>query len=312
MLYGVSFQQFRHFDITDQRGASDAVSYIKMSHGDFDVKSTHRYRFVIPLLVELSRSIVDPSAQESSRRDLHCFYLINFLMMAATSFLFFYLLRSIGFCDVLALIGISIFISSRATILATGTPLIDSFYYLSIVCVLLGILSGRIDWLVWAYPVLILSKETIIPILLLPLLTHWQHRWKLFISIGISALVVVVSRQYISQLVTSANQSTLSEIIARHAARIESNLGNLFTIRGLHDLQNGFSFFLLLGIAGFAINHRYRRYSIPKSIFLMIPLTLMYGLLSRDFGRMLFASSFIVIPYALICIEHVFATKQSD
>jgi hypothetical protein len=231
---------------------------------------------------------------------------------AATCFLFFYLLRSFGFCDVLALLGISIFISSRITIISTGTPLVDSFYYLSIVCVLLGIMSGRIDRLVWAYPVLALSKETIIPILLLPLLTHWQHRWKLFFSIGISAIVVAVSRQYIFQYVASTDQATLSEIIVDHATRIGGSLRYLITIRGLHDLQNGFSFFLVLGIVGYFINHRYECHKIPRSIVLIVPLTLFYGLMSRNLGRMLFASSFVVIPFALICIEFVFVRKESN
>ena len=58
--YGVSFQQFLHYDWNSPRGLSDSSSYLAMSNGDYTISSGHRYRFIIPLLANFVRSLVQP------------------------------------------------------------------------------------------------------------------------------------------------------------------------------------------------------------------------------------------------------------
>ena len=58
--YGVSFQQFLHFDWADPRGLGDSLSYLAMSNGDSDIASIHRYRIIIPFLADLHRDVIRP------------------------------------------------------------------------------------------------------------------------------------------------------------------------------------------------------------------------------------------------------------
>jgi len=312
VLYGTSFQQYRHFDIESPRGSTDARSYLRMSHGDFNVRAMHRYRFIIPVLVSAIRPAVVLLVGNSSKIDFLAFYLVNFVLMSATAYVFFYLLRSFGFGDTLSYVGICIFLSSRITVQTTGTPLVDSLYYFAIAVVFLGVKNGKITQLILAYPLLILSKATIIPFLMLPLLTHWQHRWKIFVSLALSVTVVALARHYLFQLASPDDQRTFVEAVSKPVTRFASNVARLFTPSGLHSLQCGYSFFLCFGVVGFVLNSRRRLHDIPNAFLLIVPLSLTFSLMSGNIGRMFFTSSFVVIPYALICIEHVLRPDPCD
>ncbi len=58
--YGVSFQQFLHYDWNNPRGLSDSTSYLAMSNGDYTISSGHRYRVIIPFLANIVRNLVQP------------------------------------------------------------------------------------------------------------------------------------------------------------------------------------------------------------------------------------------------------------
>ena len=44
--YSTSYQQFRHYDFSKRMGINDAMSYVKMSNGDYNVSVHHSYRFI--------------------------------------------------------------------------------------------------------------------------------------------------------------------------------------------------------------------------------------------------------------------------
>jgi uncharacterized membrane protein len=80
----------------------------------------------------------------------------------------------------------------------------------------------------------------------------------------------------------------------------------------LHDLQNGYALLLVLAIIGWWLHRKAgpaARHEIPPAFLLVIPLTLVYVLISMNLGRMLFAACFVVIPYALVAIDYVMENR---
>jgi lipopolysaccharide export LptBFGC system permease protein LptF len=86
---------------------------------------------------------------------------------------------------------------------------------------------------------------------------------------------------------------------------VGNHLAGLFSIRGLHDLQSGFSLLLPLAAMGAWWNARHRYHAIPVVVAATVPLALALALLSGNAGRMFFAAFPAVIAYALIAVEHV-------
>ncbi len=81
--YGVSFQQFLHYDWNNPRGLSDSTSYLAMSNGDYTISSGHRYRVIIPFLANIVRNLVQPLIPPEQLHwfggvDAFSFYIINY------------------------------------------------------------------------------------------------------------------------------------------------------------------------------------------------------------------------------------------
>ena len=74
-IYGTTYQQFRYFDLSDPRGANDSVSYIRMSHGDYQVTPVHRYRFMAPALAGALRPLIQTSVRDPGEQDKVSFYI---------------------------------------------------------------------------------------------------------------------------------------------------------------------------------------------------------------------------------------------
>ena len=167
IAYGTTYQQFRHFDFHDPRGADDSRSYVSMAQGNQNVFLYHKYRFIIPSCVKALSSIFSKNDTNSI---ILFFYITNFTISCLTAFVLCLYLERLGFSYIKALIGVTIFLSSRILILATGTPLVDSIYFLSIVLIVYLMVSEHFLVLLLLYPFFIFTKETIIPFMFLPLL----------------------------------------------------------------------------------------------------------------------------------------------
>jgi hypothetical protein len=310
VLYGVTYQQFRHFDVTDPRGYKDALSYIKMSHGDYNVNPIHRYRFVIPVIAEYLRLPLKHFVHSEDTLDTLPFYIINFAFSLTSALLLLELLQCIGFKLWWSILGVIVFMTSRVTIAMTGCPLIDSFFLTSILLILLLTIKGKSGYLALFMPLLALSKETIILFLLLPLFTKIRNSKCYIFSLFVSFGTLYLGR-YVVDRTASIPSPGFIAIVQMHMNTIWFNFTAIFTLGGLHNLLNGFCFFLPFAVAGFYINCRHKIYTIPLFLQLLFPISLFYALLSGNLGRMLFIGFPVVIPYALIFIEFVYQQSSA-
>ena len=320
--YGVSFQQFLHYDWNNPRGLSDSVSYLAMSNGDYTISSGHRYRIIIPFLANIVRNLVQPLIPYEQLHwfggvDAFSFYIVNCFFSSLTGlFLFLFLVR-LKFEPQLSLLGVFIFLGSRITILATGAPIVDSLYFLSIIIIVYFCLTKNTTTLAILTPILILSKETIIPFLLLPFFVKQINR-KLF---GVSLMASLVVFFWVRDIISSwssnhmENNDPFFNVVVNHLnSGFENIIQTYFSIGGWHGIFSTFSIFWIAAAFGVWLSFKKLNsfYQIPNFLFFIIPITFGFTILSSNVGRMLLSSFPIVIPYTLIGINYFFSTKSSD
>jgi len=118
-------------------------------------------------------------------------------------------------------------------------------------------------------------------------------------AIGVAVLVRVA----IDSGLPPTEQSSLAATLLHHARKLGLALQMLSSARALHDLQSPFGLILILAAIGFVKDRRARAPRVPLIYSWLMPIAFGFGLLSRNFRRMFFASAFVVIPYALVGIE---------
>ena len=304
ILYGTTYQQFRFFDLAAPGGAADATYYVRMSQGDFAIDEHHRYRWLTPTIAQLVRPALEHAAPDKDLSVKLSFYLVNFVFSLGACVALFALLQAMGFSIPLSLLGVCAYAGSRITVLVTATPLVDAAYFCAIAALLFLAVARKYRALAVLLPLLVLSKETLLPFLLLPLLTDMRKLPAYGVALPASVLTFIISRRIVDSL-HPANGPGLWETTLEHIGGVPDKFCELLTFRGLHDLQSGFSFLLLLAAIGAWLNARHRYHVIPHAILATIPIGLGYALLSGNFGRMFFAAFPCVIAYALVSIHHV-------
>ena len=312
VLYGVSYDRFRHFDVADPKGASDAPDYVKMSYGNYSVSWSHKYRIVVPLLARGLRSLVAKYISDKNVLDKLPFYGVNFIFMSLCALLLFEFLCHLKFERWLSAFGTVIFLTSRITVLATGTPLVESFYLLSVILIVLLAARNKIKYLAAIMPILILSKEGIYPVAMIPLLTK-KGRSPLYIcSLALSFVLVYFVRRYVNTLPNPAHFVPLSFFSSLLIGMnvILDNIKRLFTFEGIRDLQGSFSFFLLYAILGYFVNRKYHLYNIPGFVLLLVPLSVFFAFINNALGRMLFYGFPALIPFMLVFIKYAHTETQ--
>lgn len=312
LLYGATYQQFRFFTLAAPGGVNDAVEYVKIARGDSSVdrEGPHQYRWITPALARAVEPLAGRLVEGPDAAITLSFYLVNFAFSTATCLMLFALLQGLAFSAPLALLGVAAFASSRATVMATATPLVDAVYFLAVVTVPALVVMKRTAWLALLLPVLALTKETILPFLLLPLLTDLRRSRAYWAALAVAVLVHAVSVQAIDAVFATEGPS-LVQSVREHLPSVGNHLAALFSLRGLQDLQSGFSLLLLLAVVGAWLNARHRSHAIPAVVAATVPLALMLALLSGNTGRMFFAAFPAVIAYALIAVEHVVREGES-
>jgi hypothetical protein len=292
------------------KGSSDANSYIAMSHGNYDVKPIHRYRVIVPFFAGGLQSILATRIADQSEIDKLSFYIINFLISGLTAFLLFLLFKEFGFRYELSLLGVLFFIASRIVILSTATPLVDSLFFLSVASMVLLIEKRNVVLLSLLLPVMIISKETFIPFIFLPLLITQFRKPIYILSLAVSLLTFFALRSILGDVQGTQESSSLIDIVIDHAQNVMRNAALTFTASGLHDWQNGFSFTLILSVLGFRKDNASADKMVPSYLIWIIPLAIIYSLLSGNLGRMLFTAFIPIYGYALIFIDSMTKGKN--
>ncbi len=312
-LYGATYQQFRFFTLANPGGAVDAVEYVKIARGDRDVDLTgpHFHRWVTPAAVRIILPLVDRLTGDPEQSAVLAFYLVNFTFSTVAGVVLFALLRQLGFSIPLSLLGMCAFASSRITVLATATPMVDAAFYCAVAAVLYLTVAGKTVGLAVLLPVLALSKETILPFLLLPALTGLRRSRTYWASLVIAAIAVLVSDRIVDAVYLTHGPS-LADSIAEHLQQIGLSVQDLFTLGGVYDLQSGFSLLLPIAAVGAWLNARHRYHEIPAAVAAALLVALAVALLSGNLGRMFFAAFPAVIAFALIPVEHVARVTESN
>jgi hypothetical protein len=237
--------------------------------------------------------------------------------MGGAAYLFYILLLSIGFRPIFSLIGIFIFMGSRIAIIATATPLVDSYFYFSIALLFFLLYKKPKDntkpnlfALAFLLPIIAISKEVIIPFLFLPYLTRHKGKFVYTLSVVVSLIIVWQMRNWISHFpgrlaLAADSENTLSGIIIGHASNMFFNIKMMLRPSGIHSVLNGFLFFYLIALEGFRLSiFKKVSFRLDLAILLIVPLAIFYMILSGDFGRMFFMTFPVTVPYALVCIKY--------
>ena len=315
--YGVSFQQFLHFDWTDPRGLGDSLSYLAMSNGDADIASIHRYRIIIPFLADLVRDVIRPlvSSDHLHAIDALSFYIVNYFITSLAGLFLYLFLIELKFKPERSLMGVFIFLGSRITILSTGAPMVDSLYYLAIIVIVYFCLTQRSMLLCLLTPLLILTKETTVPFLFLPLLLKKLNRKLILLSLSVSFAILYWVRNVVTAALPNAVNSE-DPILVTIGNHLSSGLENLsqsyFSLTGWHDLFSPFSVFWVIALFGAWLEYKKidTYYEIPRFLFWIIPIAFGFTVLSSNAGRMLHSLFPLVIPYSLIAIDYVMFRKE--
>ncbi len=321
LVYSTSYQQFKSFNSSISVGFNDAISYIRMSRNDYAaVPEVHRYRFIIPKMVNIIRdnqivnNISNLSRSNENKEEKVTkllFYIINLSFTIATAFIFFTFLENIGLETLGAAIGTVIFITSRVTIFSTSTPLIDSSQFFSITLILNLLYSKNINALSLLAPILVLTKETVFPIIFLPFFNSYFRKFKYLLSTISSIASIIISRNIINNMVIYSNieknnVASIFDTLYSHILQVWNNFVYIFTINGFHDLIfSPYGIYLPAAALGYLINKNHNIVRIPNYYLLIIPYSLILALLSGNLGRMFMVSFPVVIPYAalfLICL----------
>lgn len=312
ILYGSTYQQFRFFSLDNPGGAADAIHYVDVTRGDLPNEPEIRhYRWVTPALARLVQRLADGVVRDDDLSIRLAFYLVNFSFSLVAAVVLFRLLQAMDYSLLLSLLGVSAFAASRVTVLVTGTPMADAGYFCAIAILVCLTLEKKALALALMFPLLVLTKETIIPFLVLPFFAGMHGSPVLWGGLAAAAVTFVVSGQVVSGYYSGEDASYAAAIL-EHVADFGPSAARLFTLPGLHDAQHGFSLLLPLSVIGGWLNARYRYHQVPAVVVATVPLALGLALLSGNFGRMLFAAFPAVIAYALITVEHVARVHEAS
>ena len=283
----------------------DAIHYVDMALGVMPAEpETRHYRWVTPALARLVLPVARWVTIDNELSIRLAFYLVNFTFSLVSCLVLFRLLQLMRFSPMLSILGICVFASSRVTALVTATPMVDAAYFCAIAILVWLAVEKKPHTLAFALPILILAKETIIPFMLLPLLTELRKMRIVWIGLAAAAVTFVISKSVVDSHYAMQDAS-LAAAILEHAGELAPTLRRLFTPAGIHDVQHGFSLFLPLSVIGAVLNARYRYHEVPVVVIATVPIAGVLALLSGNTGRMFFAAFPAVIVYALISVEHV-------
>ena len=308
LTYSSTYQLFHQYDLAQPKGLSDSISYIKMADGDYGVLSHYRYRFIIPKTVSIIKPIVGKVVSSQENQIKLSFYLINFLVIVLSAYLLFCLIESLGLPTYCSVIGASIFLSSRTTIALTSTPLVDSLAVFATIFIIYSTYTKKKNLIIFLLPFIALTKDSSLPLLLIPLFSNTFRSFSYYISLGISFAGVIFSRQIIDSFPSAYNTSStgFNNYLSNQLSYFQfftEHLRELFTIKGFHDFQHGFSFFLLMAILGFILNQKKNIVSINTEINILVPLGFFISMWSGNMGRLFFHYAFpTIIVYAVLFI----------
>ena len=303
-----SFHVFKDFNIET---SVDPKSYMQMANGDYNVIPTHRYRFIIPQTVSFLRpylgnvystnSVIDETkAKEINDRFL--FLIVNSIISASTAYLTSKYITYLGISYLGGLIGGVFFLLSRVVIISTGTPLIDSLQYLCLILYSIFILNNQFNKLSFLFPLMVLSKETLVPLIFAPLIKKESRKKSIFISIILSLLILLIVRSILYESGYESNLNVYQNLLDHGLRFLARYKERWFTFKGIYRALYSYGFIWFLSLLGYLSNRSKSDINLPRSINILIPYSFLLSLLVNDTGRILYIAFPVIIPFSIYFI----------
>ncbi len=315
-LYGASYQQFRYFRSATPGGSSDSGSYLPMCIGryasDQGVSDYHRYRFVTPVIAGFVRELLPANPVNSDEPYLYeilAYFIVNFSFNIIAAYTLFEILKTFGMSDLLSLIGALLYIASRITVMTTATPIVDAVVFAAVGSLVLLIQNQRSLWLALAMPILVLAKETMLPLLFLPLMTAHRRAWYVWLSIPISVVAYFAAQAAWAHYI-GIPKNLAGDTISFIQETLLSNFQRLFSPGGLYDLACGFTLLLPLAVWGCWQHRKQPNFQIPLYLFCFLPIGLGYAVLNGNLGRMFQFAFPLIIPYCCVAIDNILGNTE--
>lgn len=310
-LYGASYQQYRYFNPKESEGISDSGSYLPMAAGKYDSASNyHKYRFVTPLLASWVAPLLPIQSTGNYEHEVLAYFIVNSFFNWLAALTLFFVLKQYGMSDLLALVGGLLYIASRVTVMTTGAPIVDAVVFAAVIALVWLINRDCPRALALCLPLLVLAKETMLPLMFLPLFTKQRRRPEVWVGIVVAIGFFFVARHLWSSYVGLENRSLAGDTKSFVQDTLLMNVRRFFTLAGMHDLACGFTFLIPWAIFGYYLNSHKRIYAIPGYLLLFLPIGLGYAMLNGNLGRMFQIAFPLVIPYALISIQVILAPSD--
>ena len=199
------------------------------------------------------------------------------------------------------------------TVASVSAPVVDSLFFFAVGAITWLTATGRSTLLALAMPLLVLSKETVVPFLFLPLFAKETRNWKIAVSIVASIAAMFALRAFIDSHVATPQVYSLGGMVGILAREnVPQSLAKLARTAGIYDLFNGFGFVAALALLGWIEERRGRVRRLPGWLILSVPVAFAYALVSFNLGRLFFAAYVPVVAYALLLVERVFASSPDD
>ena len=296
LLFQLGFLLLIYFPLEQ---SPDIQTYLSLSQFDFDQSPIRRYRILIPMLAHLVQLVFGPLIENmrpwSFSGDFSLcmsFLLVNAIFMTASSFLMYKLCRFLKFSKIASGTALLAFLTCRWTIELTALPLVDSLFYFSIIATLYGFLSMRTGWMlagIFAGP---WAKESYIFFVPLLFVLKGLGRWRTFIYLGLSG-ILVFSFRYVYDALTGFDMLTNIRKDFSSIETLPSSLQRMFSFHGLYEIFSVCGFWIFIPFLACMMNRCSFLDSIRKHLqwmvcFLLI--VIVQALLSADLGRMYFLS----------------------
>ena len=308
ILLGHAYIMYKHYDFS--HSVPDTQSYIRMAEGDFATNPTHRYRPIIPLTVFVVNSVVEKGfsailskqAEQNSTKSIQfCFFIVNTVLMAFWAVLLYLIARKYTSKILIAVVVVSLVLSSQWAAYIAGLPLVDSLYLLLSTLLVLGYLDKNYTYISVAVLIGAISKEAFL--LFLPLVLLYDYKLKTWLLLASSIVVFWCNKGVIDYCIDKPTNESIDNIL-RHQENIMFTMKHLFSLKGMGDMLQVWGLASIL-IPLSLLDRKYTKSVLNSVDWFLVGFVVMVGvqmLISGVPGRMLYIASpvFVIVMVRLL------------